>query len=60
LQITTPHGIKTIKLNNTMSNETVLKINGEGIRGVINGDLYLKLKIKNPHKLNEEQKIKMQ
>lgn len=61
LNINTPYGNKTVKLKNTMNNDTILKIQEEGIHSSIGkGDLYIKLKIKMPIRLNEEQKIKMQ
>lgn len=74
LQIDTPHGINKIQLKNTMDNETTLRIPNCGIKYKNqtyafmrsnnqiqqSGDLYIKLKVKNPKKLNEEQKKKME
>ena len=69
IQVTTPYGISKIQLRDTMSNDTTLRIQSQGIKykqrfGYVSnspqvGDLYVKLKIKNPKKLNEQQKIKM-
>lgn len=73
VQVKTPYGISKIQLRNTMNNDTTLRIANAGIKfkkqiqyysmnnGVEqSGDLYIKLQVKNPKNLNEQQKIKMQ
>lgn len=72
VQVETPYGVSKIQLRDSMNNETTLRIAGSGIKykrsysgyyGNNNfnesGDLYVKLKIKNPKHLTEQQKIKM-
>lgn len=64
VQIKFPHGVRTVKLRNQMNNDTTLRLAGSGIKYDLgssqhSGDLYVKLKIKNPKNLNEQQKNKM-
>lgn len=72
VQIKTPYGTSKIQLRNSMNNETTLRLAGSGIKYKRNfngyymnnnsqqhGDLYVKLKIKNPKHLTEQQKNKM-